>query len=164
MASVGRKTLFVIIVAMTIAIVVVALQLRDDHGRLDAEAVAVEYVAGGVAQDTRREDDRWEVDVVRPDGSMVQVNLGSDLELTSLDEELGPAGTLADDELIGEDRTRAVQAAFREVGPGEIVSVERRGHEAIEVRIQTGGSRQTEVELDPSFRVIELSEEALGDE
>jgi hypothetical protein len=87
--------LFLIIAAMTIAIIVVALQLRDDQGSLDAEAAAVKYVAGGVAQDTRREDDRWEVDVVRPDGSMVQVNLGRDLELTSLDEELGPAGTLA---------------------------------------------------------------------
>jgi hypothetical protein len=98
LSPVGRATLFIVFTAMTIAIVVLALRLRDEQGPLDAEATAVDLVGDGIAQDSRREDDRWEVDVVRPDGSMVQVSLGEDLELRSLDEELGPAGTLADDE------------------------------------------------------------------
>jgi hypothetical protein len=161
---VGRPSLFLLFTAMMIAIVVLALRLRDDEGPLDAEAVAVEHVGDGIAQDTRREGDRWEVDVVRPDGSMVQVSLGDDLKLRGLDEELGPAGTLADDELRGAARARAVRAAFKETGPGEVVSVERDPNKGIEVRIQNGGQRQLEVELDQNFRLVEVDDEALGDE
>jgi hypothetical protein len=161
---VRRGSLFLLFTAMMLAIVVLALRLRDDEGRLDAEAVAVEFVDDGIAQDSRREDEFWEVDVVRPDGSMVQVTLGEDLELRGLDEELGPAGTLADDELRGAARARAVRAAFRETGPGEVVSVERDPNGSIEVRLQNGGPRQLEVELDRNYRPVEVDDEALGDE
>jgi hypothetical protein len=162
---VGRATLFIVFTAMTVAIVALALRLRDEQGPLDAEAVAVELVGDGIAQDSRREDDRWEVDVVRPDGSMVQVSLGEeDLELRSLDEELGPAGTLADDELLGPARARAVRAAFTETGIGKVVSVERDTGHGIEVRVRPGGGRQIEVELDRNYRVLEVDHESLGDE
>jgi hypothetical protein len=161
---VGRASLFILFTAMTVAIVVLALRLRDDQGPLDAEAVAVELVGNGIATDSRREDDRWEVDVVRPDGSMVQVSLGEDLKLRSLDEELGPAGTLADDELRGPARARAVRAAFTETGIGKVVSVERDAGHGIEVRVRTGTRRQIEVELDRNLRVIEVDDESLGDE
>jgi hypothetical protein len=161
---VRRGSLFLLFTAMMVAIVVLAMRLRDDQGPLDAEAVAVEFVDDGIAQDSRREDEFWEVDVVRPDGSMVQVNLGEDLKLRGLDEELGPAGTLADDELRGAARARAVRAAFKETGPGEVVSVERDPNGGIEVRIQNGGQRQLEVELDRKFRLVEIDDEALGDE
>ena len=149
---------------MTAAIVLLALQLRDDQGPIDAEAVAVELVGDGIAQDARREGDRWEVDVVRPDGSMVQVSLGDDLELRGLDEELGPAGTLAEDELRGPARARAVRAAFTETGIGKVVSVERDSGDEIEVRVRPGGGRQIEVELDRNFHVVEIDHESLGDE
>jgi hypothetical protein len=162
---VGRASLFLLFTAMMAAIVVLALRLRDEQGPLDAEAVAVELVGDGIAQDSRREDDRWEVDVVRPDGSMVQVSLGEeDLELRSLDEELGPAGTLADDELLGPARARAVRAAFTETGIGKVVSVERDTGHGIEVRVRPGGGRQIEVELDRNYRVLEVDHESLGDE
>jgi hypothetical protein len=161
---VGRGSLFILFTAMTIAIVVLALRLRDEQGPLDAEATAVELVGGGIAQDSRREDDRWEVDVVRPDGSMVQVSLGDDLELRSLDEELGPAGTLADDELRGPARARAMRAAFMEAGIGKVVSVERDAGGGIEVRVRPGNRRQMEVELDRNYRVVEIDDESLGDE
>jgi hypothetical protein len=163
-SPVGRASLFIVFTAMMVAIVVLALRLRDEQGPVDAEAVAVEFVGDGIAQDSRREDDRWEVDVVRPDGSMVQVSLGDDLELRGLDEELGPAGTLAEDELRGPARARAVRAAFRETGIGKVVSVERDGGGEIEVRVRPGGGRQIEVELDRNYRVIELDDESLGDE
>jgi hypothetical protein len=156
--------MFLVFTAMTVAIVVLAMRLRDEQGPLDAEAVAVELVGDGIAQDSRREDDRWEIDVVRPDGSMVQVNLGEDLELRALDEELGPAGTLADDELRGPSRARAVQAAFTETGIGKVVSVERDAGHGIEVRIRTKTGRQLEVELDRNLRVLEVDHESLGDE
>jgi hypothetical protein len=161
---VGRAGLFLLFTAMTVAIVVLALRLRDDQGPLDAEAVALELVGDGIATDSRREDDRWEVDVVRPDGSMVQVSLGDDLKLRGLDEELGPAGTLADDELRGARRARAVRAAFTESGIGKVVSVERDTDHGIEVRVRTGTGRQVEVELDRNFRVLEVDDESLGDE
>ena len=164
LSAVRRTSLFLVFTAMMIAIVVLALRLRDDQGPLDAEAVALDIVRDGTAQDSRREDDRWEVDVVRPDGSMVQVTLGNDLKLRSLDEELGPAGTLADDELRGAARARAVHAAFKETGPGEVVSVERDPNGGIEVRIQNGGQRQLELELDRNYRLVEIDDEALGDE
>ena len=160
----GRAGLFLLFTAMTVAIVVLALRLRDDQGPLDAEAVALELVGDGIATDSRREDDRWEVDVVRPDGSMVQVSLGDDLKLRGLDEELGPAGTLADDELRGARRARAVRAAFTESGIGKVVSVERDTDHGIEVRVRTGTRRQVEVELDRNFRVLEVDDESLGDE
>jgi hypothetical protein len=156
--------MFLVFTAMTVAIVVLAMRLRDEQGPLDAEAVAVELVGDGIAQDSRREDDRWEIDVVRPDGSMVQVNLGEDLELRALDEELGPAGTLADDELRGPARARAVQAAYTETGIGKVVSVERDAGQGIEVRIRTKTGRQLEVELDRNLRVLEVDHESLGDE
>jgi hypothetical protein len=161
---VGRATLSIVFTAMTAAIVLLALQLRDDQGPLDAEAVAVKFVGNGIAQDARREDDRWEVDVVRPDGSMVQVSLGEDLELRGLDEELGPAGTLANDELRGPARARAVRAAFAETGIGKVVSVERDSGQEIEVRVRPGGGRQVEVELDRNLHVVEIDHESLGDE
>jgi hypothetical protein len=164
LSGVGRGSLFIVFTAMTVAIVVLALRLRDDQGPLDAEAVAVELVGEGIANDSRREDDRWEVDVVRPDGSMVQVSLGDDLELRGLDEELGPAGTLADDELRGPARARAVRAAFTETGIGKVVSVERDAGHGIEVRVRRGSGRQIEVELDRNFRVLEIDDESLGDE
>jgi hypothetical protein len=160
----GRASLFIVLTAMTAAIVVLALRLRDEQGPIDAEAVAVEFVGDGIAQDSRREDDRWEVDVVRPDGSMVQVSLGENLELRGLDEELGPAGTLAEDELRGPARARAVRAAFTETGIGKVVSVERDPGGEVEVRVRPGSGRQIEVELDRNYRVLELDDESLGDE
>jgi hypothetical protein len=156
--------MFLVFTAMTLAIVVLALRLRDEQGPLDAEAVAVELVGAGIAQDSRREDDRWEIDVVRPDGSMVQVSLGEDLELRGLDEELGPAGTLADDELRGPARARAVRAAFTETGIGKVVSVERDPGQGIEVRVRNETGRQLEVELDRNLRVLEVDHESLDDE
>jgi hypothetical protein len=164
LSAVGRASLFILFSVMMAAIVVLALRLRDEQGPLDAEAVAVELVGDGIAHDSRREDDRWEVDVVRPDGSMVQVSLGEDLELRGLDEELGPAGTLADDELLGPARARAVRAAFTETGIGKVVSVERDTGHGIEVRVRPGGGHQIEVELDRNYRVIEVDDESLGDE
>lgn len=161
----GRASLFIVFTAMTVAIVVLALSLRDEQGPLEAESVAVELVGDGVAEESRREGDRWEVDVVRPDGSMVQVSLGEDLELRGLDEELGPAGTLAEDELRGRARARAVRAAFAETGIGRVVSVEHDAGGGIEVRVRTEGASETlEVELNRDFEVVEVEQESLGDE
>jgi hypothetical protein len=147
-------------VAMTAALaVVVAVRLGEGNGTSDVEAAALKWAGGGVSQEPRREEDIWEVDVVRPDGSMVQVSVGNDLELRGLDEELGPAGTLASDELRGDARARAVKTAFTETRPGEVASVERASNGEIEVCIRRRTGSQVEVELDPSFRVVDVDRE-----
>ena len=101
--------------------------------------------------------------MVRPDGSMVQVSLSKGLDLLGLDEEYGPAGTLAPDEARGPNRMRAVRATFAEVGPGEVIGVERESGGRYEVGVlQRDG--QVEVELDRTFRVTEIEDEDPGDE
>jgi hypothetical protein len=149
--------LALLFVAMIAALaVVVAVRLGEDNGPLDVEAAALKWAPGGESQAPRREEGMWEVDVVRPDGSMVQVTIGDDLELRGIDEELGPAGTLASDELRGDARARAVDAAFAETRPGEVASVERGSSGEIEVCIRSRAGGQVEVELDRAFRVVDV--------
>jgi hypothetical protein len=94
---------------------------------------------------------------------MVQVSLNKNLDLLGLDEEYGPAGTLAPDEARGPDRVRAVRAAFAEVGAGEVIGVEREsgGRYEVGVLLRDG---QVEVELDRGFRVTEVEGEDPRDE
>jgi hypothetical protein len=162
--TLGRRTLLLIIAAMTLAIVIVAFRMSDERSPIDAESAALELVKNGVAQESRRDGDRWEVDVVRSDGSMVQVNLGEDLKLDSLDEELGPGGTLANDELRGARRVRAVEAAFAEAGRGKVVSVERDSDRRIKVRILKSDGKHVGVVLDDSMRLVAVDDEDPDDE
>jgi hypothetical protein len=132
---------------------------------LEVELAALAWVGDdGWSQGPRRDGDDWEVDVVRPDGSMVEVSLGNDLELRDLDEEYGPAGTPAEDEATGSVRTRAVEVAFDEVGPGEVIGVERESGGRLEVGVLRRGGRKVEVELDSSFRVVRVDDEDPRDE
>lgn len=159
MVMMARSLLPLLLAALITALVVIGLRLGDRNSPLDVEAAALEWVGDGATQKARREGDTWEVDVVRPDGSMVQVSLGDDLELRGLDEESGPAGTLASDELRGSARARAVQVAFAESRPGEVTSVERDSSGEIEVCIRMRTGRQAEVELDEAFRVVKVDRE-----
>ena len=129
-----------------------------------AEAAALNWVRRGVAQEPRRDGDHWEVDVVRPDGSMIQVRLGPRFELRDLDEEFGPAGTPAHDELRGADRALAVRAAFAETGPAHVISVERESSREIEVSVRLSDDRQVEVELDQTLHVVGIKQESRSDE
>jgi hypothetical protein len=149
-------TILIVFGAMTMTLVVMGLRVDEPADRGDVEMTALDWVGEGRAHAARRDGDTWEVDVVRRDGSMIQVTLGDDLRLRGLDEESGPAGTLARDELTGPARARAVQAAFGEVGPGQVIEVERDMSSQIEVRIQQRGGRQIEVEMDRRFRVREV--------
>jgi hypothetical protein len=166
MLTLVRPSLVLLFAAMAVALLaLVLLRIGEEHGPLDAEEVALQWVGNrGVAQEPRRDGDAWEVDVVRPDGSMVQVRLGDELELRGIDEELGPAGTLAADELRGAERVRAVRAAFDEIGPGQVVSAERDSPDEVEVRVRTATGHQIEVELDGKFRVTGVDEEDPRDE
>jgi hypothetical protein len=157
-------------IALIVALVLAsaAFQLRDDDdderfSAADAEIAALSWVGVGEAETPRREGENWEVDVRRPDGSLVQVTLSEDLRLRGFDEERGPAGAPAPDELEGAARERAIHAAFRHVGPGRVVGVERDPGGVIEVGLRLGLD-QIEVRLDRRFRVTEVHPEDPGDE
>jgi hypothetical protein len=154
-----------LIVALVIASGVIQLVQDDDENFDSAEArtAALSWVGVGNAEAPRREGQNWEVDVRRPNGSMVQVTIGGDLELRAFDEELGPAGTPASDELRGTARERAIEAAYWHVGPARVVGVERDPTGVIEVGMRMGKD-QIEVSLDDRFRAIEVRPEDPGDE
>jgi hypothetical protein len=102
----------------------------------EVRAAAFNWVGVGEAEPPRRDGDEWEVDVERPDGSLVEVTMDDELQLRGIDEELGPGGTLARDELTGAARRRASDAALEVVGRGEVLSVEREASDRVEVRVR----------------------------
>jgi hypothetical protein len=163
------RVLFVVFSGIAFAFVAVwigaELDPQDTPSDAEAaEAAALNWVRRGVAQEPRRDGDHWEVDVVRPDGSMVQVRLGPGLELRDFDEEFGPAGSPADDELRGAARAHAVRAAFAETGLAQVISVERDSSREIEVSLRLSDDRQVEVELDQALDVVGIEEESRGDD
>jgi hypothetical protein len=162
-----RATPIILIVAMLIASALFQL-LKDDEdedfGAAEARAAALSWVGAGEAQRPRRDGDAWEVDVVRPDGSLVQVTLEEGLQLRELDEEFGPAHTAPPDELRGAARERAIKATLWHVGSsGRVVGVERESNREIDVDVRMGNDR-IEVQLNPRFRVIHVKPEDPSDE
>jgi hypothetical protein len=160
---------------MVIGVVVVALALLafvalvpGSETRPDAAAAqreALGWADAEVADEPRRVGDGWEVDVRRADGSVVEVTLGRTLDLRELDEERGPGGAPAHDELAGRARARAIAAARPRAGRvGKVTSVEREGDGTIEVNFATAGEAVIEVELDRRLRVRDVDREEAGDE
>jgi len=132
-------------------------------GESELSAVAANWVGAGEASPPRRDGDEWEVDVRRPDGSVVEVTLGADRRLLGLDEERGPRAELAPDELRGPGRARAARAALAAAGPGTVLSVERDEGHAVEVGIRRPGGETIEVELDRRLRATEVEPEDPAD-
>jgi hypothetical protein len=161
-----RTSLIILIVAMIIASAIFQLLGDDDEEGVSpaqAKAAALTWLGGGEAQAPRRDGDVWEVDVARPDGSLVQVTLGDSLELRGFDEEFGPGHTPGPDELRGADRARAIEAAHRHVGPGRVVGVEQETSREIDVDMRMGKDR-IEVQLNSRFRVTQVKPEDPNDE
>jgi hypothetical protein len=130
----------------------------------EAEKAAHYWVNVGTIQPARLEDDEWEVDVLRPDGSLVEVAFDHELKLRDFDQELGAGGTLANDEVTGPLRHRAILKALAVTGPGRVPSVERDSPNEIEVNVRPGDGTQIEVELDAELRVAGVRPEDPGDE
>jgi hypothetical protein len=159
------KVTFALLLVAIIAVTFLALPRDEGQARpSDAEAAALERFPRGTVQPARIEDDEWEVDVVRPDGSLVEVTFDHELNLRDLDEEIGPGGRLAEDELRGAERQRAIRAAFQVTGPGRVSSVERDSPNEIEVDVRFPNGVHIEVELDRNFHVGEVEDEDPGDE
>jgi hypothetical protein len=154
-----------IFVATLAALVAIALGTYDESDAVSArqaQGAGLRWVGVGAAQTPRRDGDEWEVDVKRPNGSLVEVTIGDQLELRELDEELGPGGGPASDELAGSARERAIEAALIAVGSGRVFSVERESSGWVEVNLRRPNGT-FEVELD-SGRVVEVEPEDPGDE
>lgn len=157
---------FAFFVAVLIVGTFVALsEGGDDRATAsDAERVARYWTGSGVVQPARIEDDEWEVDVLRPDGSLIEVTLDHELRLRDLDEERGPGGSRPDDEVTGPLRRRAIDAAFRVTGQGRVMVVERDSRDEIEVGVRLPNGSQIEVELDSQLQVGEVEPEDPEDE
>jgi hypothetical protein len=136
----------------------------DDFDADAAQEKARDWTGWHRTDEPRRRGDGWEVDVRRPDGSIVEVNLGPKLELVELDEEVGPGGTPAHDELTGERRLRAIAAARQRAGRGVVRSVERERDGTIEVDLVLPDRTVLEVDLDARLNVTGADREELGDE
>jgi hypothetical protein len=160
------RTLLILLFATAVALVLAGIDRGPEIDAADAEAVALDWVGVGYAQEPRRDGDEWEVDVIRPNGSMVEVTIGDALEARGFDEELGPGGGLAPDEVRGPLRAEAVEAAMAATGSGQPLSVEREkgGGEEIEVSIRTRDELHVEVELDDALNVSEVEVEDPRDE
>jgi hypothetical protein len=160
------RSFFVFFIAVIIVGTFVELRQGDDDRATaaEAEAVARFWVDEGVIQPARIEDDEWEVDVLRPDGSLVEVTLDHELKFRKFDEELGPGGSLAHDEVRGPLRRRAILAAFAVTGRGRVTTVEHDPRGEIEVGVRQRDGSQIEVELDSRLRVGEVEPEDPGDE
>jgi hypothetical protein len=154
--------------AFVVVIVVVtflALPRGDgEAGPGEAEAVARHWVGSGTVQPARLEDDGWAVDVLRRDGSLVELTFDGDLSLRHIDEELGRGGAPAYDEIQDPLRRRAIRVALGVTGTGRVTSVERDRPDEIEVNVTLPGGNQVEVELDSALRVGEVEDEDPGDE
>jgi hypothetical protein len=158
------RTLIAFLALTAGVMVVVVLDRSPEMGPEDAEAAALDWVGVGYAQEPRRDGDEWEVDVIRPDGSMVEVTIGDQLQARGFDEELGAAGLLARDEVRGPRRAAAIEAALTATGTGRALSVERDGPREIEVSLLTRDDLHVEVELNPALEVIEVEVEDPEDE
>jgi hypothetical protein len=137
---------------------------RDVPDAAAAQEAARNWTSWDETDPPRREGDGWEVDVRRGDGSVVEVNLGPELELLELDEEVGPGGGLAYDEVLGQLRERAILAARPHAGGGHVRSVEREEDGAFEVDVLRPDGKMVEVDLDGRLKFAGLEYEERGDE
>jgi hypothetical protein len=163
----GWRVLTLAVVALSLgglALVAFGSTRKDEADAAAAQRVALNWAGAELADAPRRDGDRWEVDVRRADGSLVEVTLGPALELRELDEERGRGETRAHDELTGALRERAIAAARPEAGRGRVRSVELERDRTIEVNVVRSNRTVIEVELDERLRVKDVDQEDIGDE
>lgn len=161
----GAAISIALVAVALVAVAIIGFGPSDPEASPEAaQAAALRWVENnGRPEPPRRDEGEWEVDVVRPDGSLVEVTIGDDLELKGLDEELGRGGSRAPDELTGPARRRAIRAATAEVGSGRVLSAERDVPLEVEVKIQRPEG-VVEIELDPELRPVEVEQENPEDE
>lgn len=160
----GALTLAGFLISLLMLAGLALLPERHSSDGLEAARTAANWVGVAETDKPRREDGEWEIDVVRADGSLVEVTIGNRLELRGTDEELGPRGGTPPDEVTGSRRARAVRAALAVVSGGRAVGVERERDGKLEVAIRLSSDARVEVGLDRRLRVVEVESESPGDE
>jgi hypothetical protein len=163
--TVLTRVALILVAGATAAVAVLALLPREPElEAAEAGRVAVGWVGAGIPQAPRRDGAEWEVDVVRPNGSLVEVTVSESGELLGFDEERGRGGSPAPDELTGRLRARAVRAALAATGPGRVLSAEWEHGGGIEVAVRRADGSQVEAALDRRLRLRELEREDPADE
>lgn len=159
-----RSIALVLLLALTLLAFLAFGGRPDEPDAAEAQQAALLWTEAEVADTPRLRGNVWEVDVRRADGSLVEVTLGRDLDLRGLDEERGPGGVPAHDEVTGAARERAIAAARSASGPGPVRSVELERDGTIEVDVLRPNQTVVEVELDRRLEVKDVDEEEIGDE
>jgi uncharacterized membrane protein YkoI len=117
-----------------------------------ASDAALAKAGGGTVLKAETDDGAYEVDVLRPDGTKVEVEVDRSFQATVDDRD--------DDSklpaLSAADRDRAANAALARVGQGTVSEVEREneGGAAYEVEVRLGDGSQVEVQVGSDFQVI----------
>jgi hypothetical protein len=161
---VTRLTLILVATAAAAVALLTLLPREPEIGAEEAAAVAAGWVGAGAPQAPRRNGGEWEVDVVRRDGSLVEVTVGQQGQLLGFDEERAAGDRPPPDELTGPIRARAVRVALAAAGPGRVLSTERERGGGIEIAVRRADRTQVEVGLDPRLRILEIEREEPADE
>ena len=119
-----------------------------------ASDAALARIGQGTVTKAETDDGAYEVDVRRPDGSTVEVEVSRSFQVTGVegpgddDSNLAPLST--------EDRDKAGNAALAGVGQGTVSEVEREneGGSAYEVEVRLDNGSEVEVQLGPDFQVL----------
>ena len=133
--AIGMLPWSLITVIAVLILVVLATGGEDEPDAASARQAALQWTGAELTDAPRRTGEGWEVDVRRSDGSLVEVEFGTKLELREFDEERGAGGSPAHDEVTGDVRERAIETARTVSGPGSVRSVEREHDGSIEVNI-----------------------------
>ena len=88
-------SLSLITVIAALILVVLTTGGEDEPDAASARQAALQWTGAELTDAPRRTDEGWEVDVRRKDGSLVEVDFGTKLELREFDEERGAGGSPA---------------------------------------------------------------------
>ncbi|CAI3805085.1 PepSY domain-containing protein [Pseudarthrobacter sp. MM222] len=119
-----------------------------------ASDAALAKAGGGTVLKAETDDGAYEVDVQRPDGTKVEVEVDRSFQVATVD------GADDDDSnlpaLSAADRDQAANAALARVGQGTVSEVEREneGGAAYEVEVRLPDGSQVEVEVGADFQVL----------
>jgi uncharacterized membrane protein YkoI len=119
-----------------------------------ASDAALATTGGGTVLKAETDDGSYEVDVLRPDGAKVEVEVDRSFQVATVDgpdsdDSEGPA-------LNAADRDQAANAALARVGQGTVSEVEREneGGAAYEVEVRLADGSQVEVQVGADFQVL----------
>ncbi|HSN38171.1 MAG TPA: PepSY domain-containing protein [Arthrobacter sp.] len=122
-----------------------------------ASDAALAKTGGGTVLKAETDDGAtaFEVDVMRPDGSKVEVNLDRSFQVSTAESQ-GQDDDSSLPALSAADRDMAGSAALARVGQGTVSEVEREneGGSAYEVEVRLNDGSQVEVQLGSDFQVL----------